>query len=88
MQLTFALHYYSTERDEEYIGVLKEVLFTNGNEIGVDEVTLYKAVLWSDLCHILSIKAMLQKQKKNTEKHWSYLSNCTFLTMSITHCFI
>lgn len=50
VQLKFALHCDSQERLEEYIGISKEISLTHDSNIGVEEITIYKAVLWSELC--------------------------------------
>lgn len=49
LQLTFAFFCLKFNLFEEYNKILKEVLLTYGNEFEGDEITLYKAVLWSDL---------------------------------------
>lgn len=49
-QLAFAYYCYIYNRGDEYEGILKEILLSVDNAFEEDEITLYKAVLWSDLC--------------------------------------
>lgn len=54
LQLYFAYFYLVTQKLKEFNSVLEEVLLTYDNEIEGDEITCYKAVLWSFLsitCH-------------------------------------